>query len=60
MNRLMGAELGSGEWLSVEEVLERFRAVTKEEVQQVAQRISAMPQTLVAVGSALDQLEKRA
>ncbi|NDA13483.1 MAG: hypothetical protein EBZ10_04310 [Actinobacteria bacterium] len=26
MNRLMGAELGSGEWLSVEEVLERFRA----------------------------------
>jgi predicted Zn-dependent peptidase len=41
-------------------VLERFRAVTKEEVQQVAQRISAMPQTLVAVGSALDQLEKRA
>ena len=60
MNRLMGAELGSGEWLSVEEVLERFRAVTKEEVQQVAQRISAMPSTLVAVGSALDQLEKRA
>ena len=60
MNRLMGAELGSGEWLSVEEVLERFRAVTKEEVRQVAQRISAMPQTLVAVGSALDQLEKRA
>jgi predicted Zn-dependent peptidase len=60
MNRLMGAELGSGEWLSVEQVLERFRAVTKEEVQQVAQRISAMPSTLVAVGSSLGPLAKRA
>jgi predicted Zn-dependent peptidase len=60
MNRLMGAELGSGEWLSVEQVLERFRAVTKEEVQQVAQRISARPSTLVAVGSSLGPLAKRA
>lgn len=60
MNRLMGAELGSGEWLSVGEVLERFRAVTKEEVQEVAQLISSKPSTLVAVGSSLGQLEKRA
>ena len=60
MNRLLGAELGSGEWLSVEEVLERFRAVTKEEVQLVAQRISAMPSALVAVGSSLEDLAKRA
>ena len=60
MNRLLGAELGSGEWLSVEEVLERFRAVTKEEVQLVAQRISEMPSALVAVGSSLADLAKRA
>ena len=60
MNRLMGAELGSGEWLSVEQVLERFRAVSREQVQQVAQRISSMPATLVAVGSSLEALAKRA
>ena len=60
MNRLMGAELGSGEWLSVSEVLERFRAVTKQEVQEAAQLISSKPSTLVAVGSSLGHLEKRA
>ena len=60
MNRLLGAELGSGEWLTVEEVLERFRAVRKEEVQLVAQRISEMPSTLVAVGTSLEALAERA
>lgn len=58
MNRLLGAEIGTGEYLSVGEVLERFRSVKLEEIQQAAQWLAAKPSALVAVGDSLDHLEK--
>ena len=60
MNRLLGSELGSGEFLSVSESLERFKAVSIDDVQRAAQRIAASPSTLVAVGKSLGHLEKLA
>ena len=58
MNRLLGAEIGTGEYLSVAEVLERFRSVKLEEIQQAAQWLAAKPSALVAVGDSLGHLEK--
>ncbi len=60
MNRLVGTELGSGEYLSVSEVLERFQAQTKDDVLRVARRMTSAPSSLVAVGQNLASLEKLA
>lgn len=60
MNRLLGAELGSGEYLSVAEALDRFRTVSREDVQRIAQRIAQSPRTLVAVGKSLGSLDELA
>lgn len=60
MNRLVGTELGSGEYLSVSEVLERFKSQSLDDVQRVARRILASPSSLVAVGKSLSHLEKLA
>ena len=60
MNRLVGVELGSGEYLAVSEVLERFQSQNKEDVLRVANRILSAPSTLVAVGQNLSSLEKLA
>lgn len=60
MNRLVGVELGSGEYLSVSEVLDRFQAQTKADVLRVANRIANAPSTLVAVGQKLSALQKLA
>lgn len=60
MNRLVGSELGSGEYLSVSEVLERFRSQSLDDVKRVAGRIAAAPSTLVVVGKDLGSLEKLA
>lgn len=60
MNRLLGAEIGNGEYLSVSEVIDRFRAVSLEDIQRVAQRITASPSSLVVVGENLDHLENLA
>ena len=60
MNRLLGAELGSGEYLSVAEVLERFQAVEIEDVTEAARRIASAPRTLVAVGKDLSHLDQLA
>ncbi|MEY3561577.1 MAG: hypothetical protein RL068_729 [Actinomycetota bacterium] len=57
MNRLLSAEIGTGEYLSVSEVMERFRAVSLSDVQQVAQRIISSPSSLIAVGEDLESLE---
>jgi predicted Zn-dependent peptidase len=57
MNRLLAAEIGTGEYLSVSEVMERFRAVSLSDVQQVAQRIISSPSSLIAVGENLESLE---
>jgi len=60
MNRLLSAEIGTGEYLSVSEVMERFRAVSLADVQQVAQRIISAPSSLIAVGEGLEQLQELA
>ena len=57
MNRLLGAELGSGEYLSVAEVLTKFNEVRIQDVTDVAQSIAAAPRTLVAVGKNLGALD---
>ena len=60
MNRLLSAEIGTGEYLSVSEVMERFRSVSLADVQQVAQRIISAPSSLIAVGEGLEQLQELA
>jgi predicted Zn-dependent peptidase len=60
MNRLLSAEIGTGEYLSVSEVMERFRSVTLSDVQQIAQRIITSPSSLIAVGEGLEQLQELA
>jgi predicted Zn-dependent peptidase len=60
MNRLLGVEIGTGEYLSVSEVLERFRAVSLADVQRVAQRLVTKQSALVVVGDNLQHLEKLA
>ena len=60
MNRLVGTELGSGEYLSVSEVLERFNSQGLSDVVRVAQRIASAPSSLVVVGKNLSFLEKLA
>lgn len=60
MNRLLGAELGSGEYLSVQDSLERFRSVGRDQVTAVARRIYSSPSTLVAVGKQLGHLDRLA
>jgi predicted Zn-dependent peptidase len=60
MNRLVGVELGSGEYLSVSEVIGKFRSQNLEDVRKVARRIVSSPSTLVAVGKSLAALEKLA
>lgn len=60
MNRLVGVELGSGEYLAVSEVIGNFQAQTKADVLSVANRIASAPSSLVAVGQNLSSLEKLA
>jgi predicted Zn-dependent peptidase len=60
MNRLVGVELGSGEYLSVSEVIARFQSHNLDDIRKVARRIVQSPSTLVAVGKSLGSLEKLA
>ncbi len=60
MNRLVGVELGSGEYLSVSDVLQKFSEQTKEDVLRVAKKIAGAPSSLVAVGQNLGSLAKLA
>jgi predicted Zn-dependent peptidase len=60
MNRLLGVEIGTGEYLSVSEVLERFRGVSLADVQRVAQRLVTKQSALIVVGDNLQHLEKLA
>ena len=60
MNRLLSAEIGTGEYLSVSEVMDRFKAVSLGDIQSIAQRIISSPSSLIAVGEGLANLEKLA
>lgn len=50
MGRLARAELGSGEFYDLDVSLERFEAVTAEDITSVASMLAASPLTIVAVG----------
>ncbi|MFV0433919.1 MAG: M16 family metallopeptidase [Leucobacter sp.] len=50
MGRLARAELGSGELYDLDASLERFAAVTADEIRAVAAELAARPLTTVAVG----------
>ena len=53
MNRLLSAEIGTGEYLSVSEVMQRFQSVSLSQIQAVAGEVFARPSSLVAVGPKL-------
>ena len=57
MNRLLAAEIGSGEFLSTAEILGRFNEVQISSIQSVAARVAAGRSSLVAVGPDLQALE---
>ncbi|GAA4628482.1 M16 family metallopeptidase [Cellulomonas oligotrophica] len=50
MSRLGKSELVHGELMSVDETLERIRAVTAQEVQDLAAELAAVPRSVVRVG----------
>lgn len=50
MSRLGRAELVSGEFQDIDETLERIKAVTAEQVQELARVLAAAPRTVTVVG----------
>ncbi len=50
MGRLARAELGTGELFTLDASLERFQAVTADEIREVAHFVASGPQSIVAVG----------
>ncbi|WP_179390496.1 insulinase family protein [Psychromicrobium silvestre] len=50
MSRLGRAELVSGEFLDIDQTLDRIRAVTAAQVQELAQELAAAPRTVTVVG----------
>jgi predicted Zn-dependent peptidase len=61
MNRLLAAELGSGEFLTLQESIERFNAVTADQVRELAAMLAGQPGSLVAVGpNGVERLESLA
>lgn len=50
MGRLARAELGTGEFLTLDTSLARFEAVTGDEIRSIAATIAAQPLVRVAVG----------
>ena len=51
MGRLARSELGTGELFTFDATLERFHAVTSEDIRSVASMVADRPQTVVAVGN---------
>ncbi len=50
MARLARAELGTGEFFTLDASLDRFHAVTRDEIRAVAAELAGRPQPVVAVG----------
>ena len=53
MNRLVTAELNTGEYLSLSEAVERYNSVTAHDVRLLAARLAESPNSVVAVGEPL-------
>jgi predicted Zn-dependent peptidase len=56
MNRLLSSEIGTGEYVPVSELMQRFSGVSLGQIQQVAQTVFSRPSSLVAVGHKLSGL----
>jgi predicted Zn-dependent peptidase len=56
MNRLLSSEIGTGEYVPVSELMQRFHGVSLGQIQQVAQTVFSRPSSLVAVGHKLTGL----
>jgi predicted Zn-dependent peptidase len=50
MSRLIGSEMSTGEFFDLDETIERFSAVTAEQVQSLVQNLIENERTIVAVG----------
>jgi len=50
MNRLLSAELSMGKFIGLNETLENFNKVSKDEIQQLAAKLANSPKSLVVVG----------
>jgi predicted Zn-dependent peptidase len=50
MSRLAGTELGTGQFVDLDEALTRYREVTQAQVQELAAEILTREKTIVAVG----------
>lgn len=56
MNRLLSAEIGTGEYLSVSELMQRFQSVSLPQIKSVAAQVFSRPSALIAVGPKLTGL----
>jgi predicted Zn-dependent peptidase len=56
MNRLLSSEIGTGEYVPVSELMQRFHGVSLGQIQQVAETVFSRPSSLVAVGHKLTGL----
>ena len=50
MNRLLSAELSMGEFIDLNQTLENFTNVTKDEVRELASKLANSPKSLIVVG----------
>ena len=50
MGRLARAELGAGELFTLDASLERFQAVTPQQIREIAEFVAAGPMSVIAVG----------
>ncbi|MEO6530242.1 MAG: insulinase family protein, partial [Specibacter sp.] len=50
MSRLGRAEIVTGEFMDIDESLDRIRKVTAAEVQELARELAAAPRTITVVG----------
>jgi predicted Zn-dependent peptidase len=53
MNRLVTAELNTGEYLGLSAAVERYNSVTAHDVRVLAARLAESPKSVVAVGEPL-------
>ena len=56
MNRLLSSEIGTGEYVPVSELMQRFRSANLAQVKEIAHDVFSRPSSLVAVGHKLTGL----
>jgi predicted Zn-dependent peptidase len=56
MSRLASAEIVAGEFMDLDETIERFEAVELSQVQALAQDLMKLPRSIVAVGDVTETM----